>query len=322
MNGSALLFVLLVAAASATPAIERQFKRIVESNGCLSACMAPVQQSGLELTIFKRANYSDHLLRIDEICSLIGEARECIDRCGIPSNPFALESMKQLCAPKQREAVKVVEECLVAEGNAVHDMCRHQCNDFEAINERIRLETATLKPEDAKAAEVLVKESNDACTVLKCHARCSVGAFNERCGMLANGQLAGDLIRSLVEDVLHAHRADLEAHGLVEAMQKNSQPACNHFVDPLALFDASKDAAVEEPKKEQSNAVETMKDTAQRKLSFTLGQMSAQLMAKQMEVLEKQERNLDQEFEKTNWELARRLQKFQQQPAVFYRPMF
>ncbi|KAI6207243.1 hypothetical protein M3Y99_01855300 [Aphelenchoides fujianensis] len=311
MNGSALLFVLLVAAASATPAIERQFKRIVESNGCLSACMAPVQQSGLELTIFKRANYSDHLLRIDEICSLIGEARGCIDRCGIPSNPEKpSEWSRSAWWPK---------------GNAVHDMCRRQCNDFEAINERIRLETATLKPEDAKAAELLVKESNDACTVLKCHARCSVGAFNERCGMLANGQLAGDLIRSLVEDVLHAHRADLEAHGLVEAMQKNSQPACNHFVDPLALFDSAKDVAVvEEPKKEQPNAVETVKDTAQRKLSFTLGQMSAQLMAKQMEVLEKQERNLDQEFEKTNWELARRLQKFQQQqqPAVFYRPMF
>lgn len=64
--------------------------------------MQPVRESNVELSIFKRVNYSDYLLNLDQICTIITDARHCIDACGIQSNPFALISMNAICSKKSR----------------------------------------------------------------------------------------------------------------------------------------------------------------------------------------------------------------------------
>ncbi|KAI6213222.1 hypothetical protein M3Y94_00125000 [Aphelenchoides besseyi] len=325
MNGQVLFLIALVGVVGGSPAIEKEFHRIVNSNDCLRSCMTPVRESNLELAIFKRANYSDYLMNVDRICEIISTARSCIDACGVQSNPFALESMKQICAPNTRQAVKLLEQCMIEEGANVHNECRQQCGDFELMNEEIRVRSTAMKPEEHSKSTELMKAANDACSVLKCHARCSASQFNERCGRVANGQLAGDMVQKLIEDVLTAQRVDLESHGLVEAMAQNTQPACNYLYNPRALFEQTAQPKMMSPIEQrsephaESNLLEVLKRNAQKQLTYTLGQLNAQVFEKQLEVLDKQERNLDREYDKINMDIARRMQ--QKQP-FFFRPMF
>ena len=94
---AAALFVALVTCVAANPAVEHAFRRYVNSNECLRACMRPVQKSERDIAIFKQSNYADYLRNLDQICATIGTARACVDACGINSNPFALPSVTLIC---------------------------------------------------------------------------------------------------------------------------------------------------------------------------------------------------------------------------------
>jgi len=325
-----LAAVCLAIGAFANPAIEKEFHRVVDSNQCLKSCMLPVQQSNVELSVFKRSNFTDYLLNLDSICQLIGTARECIDACGIASNPFALRSMIAVCSAEVRTDVQSLSECLNNEGASVHGECVEACGDFEGLNEQIRLRTTAMKPEDKAAAAELMRMSNDACRVQKCEARCQESLLNERCVGVENGQRAGALLRSLVERVLQAQRLDLEQHGLLDAMAENTAPQCNFLYTPEALFNPIKDLMSQraqhkatspagDKKEGEFNLLAALKRDAERKISYTAGQLHVQVLEKQLDVLAKQSRNLDREFEKTNFEIARLFQK-QSQPV--YQQMF
>jgi hypothetical protein len=107
-----LLLVCFIQYATANPAIEaqRQFHQVVNSNQCLKECMTPVQASNIELSVFKRANYSDYFLKLDQICDIITTARHCIDSCQVNSNPFALISMNAICSEKSRQGNQSLNE--------------------------------------------------------------------------------------------------------------------------------------------------------------------------------------------------------------------
>jgi len=238
----------------------------------------------MEMSIFKRSNFSDYLLNLDRLCELICDARKCIDACGTPhSNPFALTSMNIVCSPEARNvAFQLTSGCLAAFGAQINDQCIQHCGDYEAMNDQIRVATSTIKPGDRDAISVLSKQTNDACSVYKCSARCEADLLNQQCG-----RPAGDLLKKLVTGVLDAHRADLESHQLVQIMTQSSPPECHYLIRSSELFGLES----------KENPIQTLK---------------LKVLEKQLKVLNKQERNLDREFEQLN--LSQLLQK----PRFFY----
>lgn len=72
--------------------------------------------------------------------------------------------------------------------------------------------------------------------------------------------MAGDLIVKFVNRVLNSHQMDLKVFGVLEKMQKSSQPECNYLHTAGVLFDPIKDAvsqqtlrsAVQQPVQPQS----------------------------------------------------------------------
>jgi len=290
---------------TANPAIEREFHRVVNSNQCLKECMSPVTESNLELSIFKRANYTDYLLKLDTICELITNARHCIDNCGIQSNPFALISMNSICSEKSRQDAKMLEPCLNQVGAQVHSQCVQICGDYEEINNQLHAATPTLNQEDKSAVQQFNSQTNDACSVLKCSARCSADQFNKQCGRLMNGLMAGDLIRDTVERVLSSHRMDLTVFGLMDAVKKTTQPECNYLFTPEVLFNPRKDMMsqqmirgserVEPVVKTQPEEIpeEQQLKRTENILQVRVLKKQLQVLGKQLELMEKQEHKID-----------------------------
>jgi hypothetical protein len=271
---------------NANPAVQVHFNRIVNSDECLKNCMGPVRESNLELSIFKRTNYSDYLLNLDQICSVITDARHCIDNCRIVSNPFALISMNAICSNKIRQDVELLTPCLQGAGVQVQEQCEQTCGDYEALNDRLHMDTSTLKPEDQTAIQELNSQTNNACSVLKCSARCAVTKFNEQCGQLSNGEFAGNMIRKIIDHVLSTHRMDLEVFGLLETMKKTTQPECSYLHTADVLFDPFKDMISRQVTKQED--VQSPQVDPEQQLKLTVKQLNVQVLKKQLELLDKQ----------------------------------
>lgn len=126
-------------------------------------------------------------------------------------------------------------------GAKVHEQCVQICGDYEEINNQLHLATSTLKPEDQAGLQFVTGRTGAACGVMKCSARCAVDNFNKQCGQLPNGELAGNMIREIVERILKTHQMDLQVFGLMESMQKNTQPECNYLHTASVLFNPMKD---------------------------------------------------------------------------------
>jgi len=296
---------------NANPAVQVHFNRVIDSNECLKTCMTPVRESNIELSIFKRANYSDYLLNLDQICSIITDARRCIDGCGVSSNPFALISMNSVCSKKTRADAKLLTPCLQSAGAQVHEQCVQTCSDYESLNDQIHMDTSTLKPEDQSAIDSLNSKTNMACSVLKCSARCSIDNFNKQCGQLENGVMAGELIREIVERILATHRMDLQVFGLLETVKKTTQPECSYLHTAGVLFNPIKDMiaqrSFQQEEKRTDSAVAPNVDPEQQ-IKLTANRLYVKIMKKQLQVLDKQLELLNRQEQKLDNELPRFMQ--------------
>jgi len=292
--------------------------------------MIPVQQSNLELSIFKRSNYTDYILKLDTICELITNARHCINSCDIKSNPFALISMNSICSEKARQDAKLLEPCLVQVGSQINDQCVQICGDYEQLTNQLH----TSKPEDENAVQQFNAQTNNACSILKCSARCAADQFNKQCGRLMNGQMAGDLIRDTVERVLSTHRMDLQVFGLMETVKKTTQPECNYLFTPEVLFNAHKDMISQQntPVVEQSQRTQAIPQEQQiipvveqnqrtqaipedQQLKRVESQLQVRVLKKQLQVLNKQLELLGKQENKL--ETHNEMPRFMQSPPHF-----
>jgi len=301
MQAIIILGVALLAALShANPAIEREFHRVVNSNECLKACMKPVQESHEELSIFKRSNFTDYLMDLDKICTLISEARSCVDACGIASNPFALISVNAICTEKSRQDAEQLKPCLTKEGAQVYEQCNQICGgDYEKLNDDLHTKTSTMKPEQ------IVRQTNNVCVVAKCSARCQADNLNRRCG-----EQAGDKLASLVERILKLHRVDLEVFGLMDAVQKHTPPECAYLYVPEALFNPLKDAfaknairrnaetPIEAPRQNAAPPMQQVDAQPQPDMRTLANQLYVRILKKQLQVLDKQLALLDKQEQK------------------------
>jgi len=205
-------------------------------------------------------------------------------------------------------------------GSQVQEQCVQICGDYEQLNDQIHLSTSTLKPDDEMALQQFNSQTNGACSVLKCSARCSADNFNKQCGRLSNGQMAGDLIREIVERMLATYRVDLQVFGLMPAMQKNTQPECNYLFVPEVLFSPLKDAISRQASKKSEVLVERTSTQSEaipdkrmeEMLQVRILKKKLEVLNKQLEILNKQEHKIDA----NNYETPR----FMQAPSQEFEP--
>jgi len=273
------------------------------------------------LVVYKRSNYSDYFLKLDQICDLITNARHCIDNCQIKSNPFALISMNTICSTKSREDAKLLESCFANVGTRVQQQCVQVCGDYEQINDQIQVGTSTLKPEDQAGLQLINEKMNHACSTLKCSARCSVDEYNRQCGHLANGVLAGNQIREIVDQVLSTYRMDLQVFGLMDSMKRDTQPECNYLHTADVLFNPIKDMTSQrmlgskenvpaeqttefqpQPRPQQPElSPEQQLKLAANRLYVRILKKQLQVLDKQLELMDKQEHKLDIPVQQTQF---------------------
>jgi hypothetical protein len=295
----------------ASPTAQLRFNDAINSNDCLKQCMTPVRDSNMEMSIYKRANYSDYLLNLEKICTMIVDARRCIDACGFKSNPFALLSVNAICSTKSRQDAKVLESCMEQSGAEVHRECVKDCGDYEELNDQIHLDTSTLQPEDQSAIDSLNSRTNNACSVMKCSARCSVSKFNEKCGQLSNGILAGDALRDLIERVLATSRMDLEVFGLMAKMKEDTPANCDYLHTANTLFNAVSDPAPVQTVQQPQKRVVVSRFNPEQEAKVTATQLYVKILKKQLQVLEKQLEVLNKQEHKIE---TNELPRFMQNP--------
>jgi len=173
------------------------------------------------------------------------------------------------------------------------------------------MDTSTLKPEDQSAIDSLNSQTNMACSVMKCSARCSVDNFNKQCGQMENGAMAGDLIREIVERILATHRMDLEVFGLLETVKKTTQPECSYLHTAGVLFNPVKDMITQrmfQQEEKQIAAVAAPQVDPEQQIKLTANQLYVKIMKKQLQVLDKQLELLDRQEQKLDNELPRFMQ--------------
>lgn len=228
----------------------------------------------------------------------------------------------------------MLESCLQSAGTQVHKECVQTCGDYEGLNDQLHLDTSTLKPEDQAAVESLSAQTNRACSVLKCSARCAVDKFNQQCGQLSNGMLAGNLIRETVERILATHRMDLQVFNLMETMKKTTQPECSYLHTADVLFNPVKDMIAQQViTQEQKRIAEqpvvvvekgrlfqfkAITNTSflvdpEQQIKLTANQLYVKILKKQLQVLDKQLQIMDKQKQKMG---INELPRFMQNPPT------
>ncbi|VDK61308.1 unnamed protein product [Anisakis simplex] len=275
---------------------------------CLKRCMNDVQKSDLELNIVKTVDYANYFLNLDKICNIISEARECIENCQIESNPFALRSMTIMCTPAILEQTKKYTQCMKEEGETVKSVCERQCGDINEVNEKIDTATKQLnsenKPNKEKFNEIMLN-TNKACGMTKCYARCSRNNFASACHHLGQEEV-GEFLFAFVDAVNDAMVQDIEEQKLLETMSKSSPPQCNYMYARGVLFDKVADDAmlrsIVAKIRHPNQAISKSSSIPER--DDELKELQRQVLLKEMNVLEKHERLLEKESYKLDMDLA------------------
>ncbi|TKR57455.1 hypothetical protein L596_030718 [Steinernema carpocapsae] len=119
MKTVALFLLLGLSFSYAHPVFQAQMDNIINNSPCLKKCVDQVTSANQELTVTRTVDYGQYFGNFEKICDIIEMARECIDKCGIESNPFKLKSTTFMCTPEMKAAVKEFAPCVEKEQPAV-----------------------------------------------------------------------------------------------------------------------------------------------------------------------------------------------------------
>ncbi|KAK0409679.1 hypothetical protein QR680_004689 [Steinernema hermaphroditum] len=299
------LFVLLgLSLTYGHPVFQAQMDNIINSSPCLKKCVDAVTATNEELTVTRTVDYGHYFGNFDKICAIVDEARDCIDKCGIESNPFKLQSTTFMCQPEMREAVKEFAPCMKKEQPAVTAECTQQCGDIVALNDDLKVlqeelasSAGSSKPE--KFTE-FVSKTNDNCKATKCFARCSRAAFNSRCGEKA---MTGEFLKAFIDRVLEATHKDLQSMNLISTLAHNVPPECDFMYTDGVMFNESDD----------KKAVQAIGEVIMNEQKQMVAQQSPQetealqqtILLKQLDLLQKQEKLLEKESYKLDLEISK-----------------
>jgi hypothetical protein len=302
---------------AAHPVYHHKFKAIVNSDPCLKKCMDNATEDDRELNLLKTANVTGFLLNLEEHCSVISSARECIAACKIDSahNPFTLESMTSVCSEETLTDVRQMEPCLRRVGseaeNGVADTCKEKCGDYDEVNDHVHRLSNAYTPEthDQHKEREVMGRLGEACKILKCSDRCTVDLLSDKCPNLADGRDAGDALATIIERVLQSQRKDLERLGLVDTMAHSLPTQCSFMYVPELMLNETKDAeAMQEITMSMAtvhadHALHRHHRAKHEHLNLALSQLHTRQLQKQIEVLDLQAENLKKESEKLDMEI-------------------
>jgi hypothetical protein len=278
------------------PSYRKEFDKIINSNDCLKLCMSNLTTFDEEISLMKNPNLQRYFGKYDEICGIILSTRQCIDKCEIESNPFALESVNVICLPKIKEKVEKIRPCLNETKIDIYDACVGSCGaDYNSVNDQVHRLTQAIKEDelkDSSKVDPIMEKTNEACGIYKCATKCNIEVVKNECGK----EIASEL-QSILQQIFDAHFNDLKKLNLVEKMSKSVSPQCNYMYDPTAIFGAE-------------NGSQNVPDILIPQ--DVLSRLQFDLLIKQLKLAEKQEKLIERENEKLDMEIDLISQKFNQ----------
>uniref|UniRef100_A0A914WYG2 Chondroitin proteoglycan 4 domain-containing protein n=1 Tax=Plectus sambesii TaxID=2011161 RepID=A0A914WYG2_9BILA len=170
---------------------------------------------------------------IDEICTSMVEARDCVAKCNVPFNPFDMKTVRSICSEERRAEMKKHSACYKDQGNATHERCNKMCGSTEKMFEDMQGMVASLNKADDFNFSTLFDSMGGMCTTAKCYARCSRESFNELCRQ--SDPTAGSFMQQFHEDTLTAMNEDLKEFGIREFMKGILPKECNYMFNPAQL---------------------------------------------------------------------------------------
>uniref|UniRef100_A0A914YNL4 Chondroitin proteoglycan 4 domain-containing protein n=1 Tax=Panagrolaimus superbus TaxID=310955 RepID=A0A914YNL4_9BILA len=299
----------------AHPAYRKEFDKILDSNGCLKSCMKNLTIFDEEISLMKNPNLQRYFGKIDDICAIISSTRECIDQCGIESNPFALESMNVICLPEIKEKIDKINDCLATKTKTIdiYQKCASKCGDYNVVNDQVHHLTQSINEAELKENEKvnpIMDKTNEACGIFKCATKCNVETIKFECD-----KEAGEEVQGILQQIFNTHFNDLQKLDIVEKMSKTIPPQCNYMWDPSAIFSVVSNEANSKIVEDLSNPQENL-----GKLQFELLLKQLKLVDKQDELINRENQKLDMEMDLLSQKLNHKQQ--QQQPKSFEESRF
>uniref|UniRef100_A0A914WQ11 Chondroitin proteoglycan 4 domain-containing protein n=1 Tax=Plectus sambesii TaxID=2011161 RepID=A0A914WQ11_9BILA len=281
MIGLALTAVLLVGV-SGSPMI----KNLQNSDPpCVTKCASKFVNMTQEVEVGKIMNYGKQLGDMDEMCTSMAEARDCVAKCNVPFNPFDMKTMRAMCSEETRADLKKHSVCYKEQANATLERCTKMCGSIEQMIEHIKENVASNKTYGFNPSAAF-DSLGGMCTIAKCHARCSRDSFNELCRQ--SDPTAGSFMQQFTEDTLSAVNEDLNQLGMRKSMKDMLPKECHYMFSPGLLFNETETTSMESSNEEENGMMF-------KSMSSSEVQQGTESKVDQSELrmLEKKERNLD-----------------------------
>uniref|UniRef100_A0A914WRV4 Chondroitin proteoglycan 4 domain-containing protein n=1 Tax=Plectus sambesii TaxID=2011161 RepID=A0A914WRV4_9BILA len=298
MIGLALTAVLLVGV-SGSPML-KNLQNL--DSPCVTKCVSKVENMTLEVDFGKTTNYGKQLGDMDEMCTSMAEARDCVAKCNVPFNPFDMKTMKSICSEEKRAEMKKHSACYKDQGNATTERCNEMCGSMEESAGDLQGTVITINATKDFDLSSLFDSMGDVCTMAKCHARCNRDVFDELCRQ--SDPTAGSFMQQFTEDTLTAMNEDLTQFGMRKFMKGMLPKECHYMFSPGLLFNETETTSMESSNEEE-NGMSNLFSELFKSMSSTEEQQGKESKVDQSELrlLDKKERNLDKQIEKLNLEL-------------------
>uniref|UniRef100_A0A914X139 Uncharacterized protein n=1 Tax=Plectus sambesii TaxID=2011161 RepID=A0A914X139_9BILA len=171
---------------------------------------------------------------IDEMCTSMAEARDCVAKCNVPFNPFDMKTVRSICSEERRAEYKKHSVCYKEQTNATNERCNKMCGSTEKMFEDMQRTAITINAANDFDLSGHLDSLGEVCTMAKCYARCSRDSFNELCRQ--SDPTAGSFIQQFNEDALTAMNEDLKEFGIREFMKGILPKECHYMLNPAQLF--------------------------------------------------------------------------------------
>uniref|UniRef100_A0A914R177 Chondroitin proteoglycan 4 domain-containing protein n=2 Tax=Panagrolaimus TaxID=55784 RepID=A0A914R177_9BILA len=293
------VFAAIFAVGFSHPMYRKEFDKIINSNDCLKTCMSNLTIFDEEISLMKNPNLQRYFGKIDKICGIIEFTRKCIDKCGIESNPFSLESLNVVCLPESREKINEVTKCLNTKPANIYSTCAGYCGDYDKISESVHQLTQKISENELKNAtkvNEIMEKTNEACGIYKCFTQCNVETVKNYCG-----KNVGNELQQILQNVFDAQFHDLQKLNLLETMPKTVPSECNYMFDPSIIF------GYQQP--QQQSDISNPQN------------LQIELLLKQLKLIDRQNELINRENQKIDLEMAVLSQKFEKKfesPYLFH----
>uniref|UniRef100_A0A914WMY5 Chondroitin proteoglycan 4 domain-containing protein n=1 Tax=Plectus sambesii TaxID=2011161 RepID=A0A914WMY5_9BILA len=238
-------------------------------------------------------DYAEQLGDMDEMCTSMAEARDCVAKCNVPFNPFDMKTMRSVCSEERRAEMKQHTACYKEQANATHERCNKMCGSMKEMTGDLQGTAVSLNRTNAFNLSAIFDTLGGVCTIAKCHARCSRDSFGELCRQ--SDPTAGSFMQQFTEEVLTAMNEDLNQFGMRKMLNCILPKECHYMFKPTELFSETENTSSESSNEEVIKSLSSLEKQHEKESKIDLSEKR---------LLEEKERNLNKQIEKLNRELV------------------